>query len=122
MKNDLAFKDIASTFTELGTYIRFIAAELKTESAVQPSKTKKGQQGLRDSEIHKLVNNYIGVEGGYLGDFSYRTHRDFYIELDLDINPFDYEGTTRERFMKIVSESEPKVQAKILTRLSQFEG
>lgn len=114
MKNNLAFKDIASTFTELGTYIRFIAAELKTESAVQPSKTKKGQQGLRDSEIHKLVNNYIGVEGGYLGDFSYRSHRDFYIELDLNINPFDYEGTTRERFMKIISESEPKVQAKIL--------
>lgn len=118
IKNDfidrIAFKDIAATFTELGTYIRFIAAELKMESAAQPSMTKKGQQGLRNSEIHKLVNNYIGVEGGYLGDFSYRTHRDFYIELDLDINPFDYEGTTRERFIKIVSESEPKVQAKIL--------
>lgn len=114
LKNDPAFKDMAETFTELGTYIRFIAAELKMESVSHSSKMNKGQQGLRSSEIHKLVNNYIGVEGGYLGDFTYRSHKEFYIELDLNIDPYNYEGTTRERFTKIISESPSAVQAKIL--------
>jgi hypothetical protein len=34
--------------------------------------------------------------------------------FDLDINPFDYEGTTRKRFIKILSESDEGVQARIL--------
>jgi hypothetical protein len=29
---------------------------------------------LTPQEAMKVVNRYIGVEGGYLGDFSYRTH------------------------------------------------
>jgi len=54
------------------------------------------------------------VNGGYLGDFSYRTHRDFYLELDLDIDPDNYDGTTRQRFIKILSDSTAEVQARIL--------
>jgi hypothetical protein len=47
--------------------------------------------GLSHREVIRIVNRYIGVEGGYLGDFSYRTHEEFYLEYcDLDINPFDY--------------------------------
>jgi hypothetical protein len=66
-------------------------------------------------EIKKLVNRYIGVSGGYLGDFSYRTHADFYVEYcDLDIDPYQYEGTTRERFEKILETSPPHVQSKII--------
>ena len=65
-------------------------------------------------EIHKLVNRYIGVNGGYLGDFTYRAHDDFYLELNLDIDPHDYAGTTRARFIQILSESAPDVQARIL--------
>lgn len=70
--------------------------------------------GLTDREIDKLVHRYIGVEGGYLGDFSYRTHHEFYLDLDLDINPYEYEGTTRWRFVNILTASEPRVQARIL--------
>lgn len=111
----ITFKDIAETFTELGTYIRFIVAELKMESASNTEAKKKcGHQYLGNKELFKLVNNYIGVECGYLGDFSYRSHHEFYVQLGLDINPNNYNGTTRERFIKIVSESEPKVQAIIL--------
>ncbi len=63
----------------------------------------------------KIVNRYIGVFGGYLGDFSYRTHTDFYPEYcNLDINPYAYEGTTRERFIQILKSSSPDVQAKIV--------
>jgi hypothetical protein len=29
---------------------------------------------LTPREVMKVVNRYIGVSGGYLGDFSYRTH------------------------------------------------
>lgn len=71
--------------------------------------------GMTRMDIKKLVNRYIGVSGGYLGDFSYRTHADFYVEYcDLDIDPNQYEGTTRARFEKILQTSPPHVQAKII--------
>ncbi|HUV05174.1 MAG TPA: abortive infection family protein [Armatimonadota bacterium] len=71
--------------------------------------------GLTRSEIMKLVNRYIGVSGGFLGDFSYRTHADFYSEYcDLDINPYEYTGTTRERFIQIISSADPLVEARIV--------
>jgi hypothetical protein len=71
--------------------------------------------GLTDREITRIVNRYIGVSGGYLGDFSYRSHADFYPEYcDMEINPYAYEGTTRERFIAILSALEPRDQARIL--------
>ena len=70
--------------------------------------------GLTKKDIYTVVNRYIGVSGGYLGDFSYRTHAEFYMECDLDINPYDYEGTTRERFIQILSVVNPTTQAAIL--------
>jgi hypothetical protein len=55
------------------------------------------------------------VSGGYLGDFSYRAHAEFYLEFcDLDINPYELEGTTRERFIKILETSDSWKQARIL--------
>jgi Abortive infection C-terminus len=67
-------------------------------------------------EIVRLVKNYIGVTNGYLGDFSYRTHEEFYPEFcELDISPMAIPtGTTRERFEKILSTSPPSVQAIII--------
>lgn len=107
-----AFREIAEVLSELGAHIRFIAVELALERPV--TSTIQGGFGLKQSEINKLVNKYIGVSGGYLGDFSYRSHHEFYVELDLDINPYTYDGTTRERFIKILSESTPQMQARIL--------
>ena len=60
------------------------------------------------------MNSYIGVEGGYLGDFSYRRHQEFYSLLDLDIDTNEYTGTTRERFIAILKESSPAEQALII--------
>lgn len=72
-------------------------------------------QRLSNPEIFTVVNRYIGVSGGYLGDFSYRTHAEFYLEFcDVDANPYEMEGTTRERFLAILQQSEPASQAKIL--------
>ena|SRR5437588_6246750 len=76
--------------------------------------------GLSQREIIRIVNRYIGVSGGYLGDFSYRTHAEFYPEFcDLDLDPFDYleDGTTRERFIRVLEKSPPQVQAKIIRGL-----
>lgn len=70
--------------------------------------------GLTNGQIHQLVNKYIGVNGGYLGDFTYRTHREFYLEMDLEINPDSFDGTTRERFIQILQQSHPSTQARIL--------
>ena len=76
---------------------------------------------LSPKMVIKVVNKYIGVENGYLAGFSYRTHKEFYPEYcDLDINPDDLPGTTRVRFITILSESEPKDQARILRGLLEF--
>jgi hypothetical protein len=40
---------------------------------------------LKNSDIYRLVNQYIGVSDGYLGDFSYRTHDEFYPDADAEI-------------------------------------
>ncbi|MGO8749205.1 MAG: toll/interleukin-1 receptor domain-containing protein [Thermoguttaceae bacterium] len=81
---------------------------------MSPSAPSCEHGGLTRLEINKLVNRYIGVNGGYLGDFTYQSHRDFYVDLNLDIDPYEYSGTTRERFIKILSESPPDIQARIL--------
>ncbi len=59
---------------------------------------------LTNPKIMKIVNRYIGVVNGYLGNFSYRTHAEFYPEYcELDIDPNQYKGTTRERFIEILN-------------------
>lgn len=63
----------------------------------------------------KLTTRYIGVNGGYLGDFTRSSLRSFYLgHCDLDIKPDEFEGTTRERFIDILAGASPKAQAKIL--------
>ncbi|MBU2600823.1 MAG: abortive infection family protein [Actinobacteria bacterium] len=75
-----------------------------------------GVPGLSKKDNYYVVNRYIGVTGGYLGDFSYRTHAEFYGEYcDLDIDPFVYDGTTRERFIKVLEDADPRTQAAILS-------
>jgi hypothetical protein len=77
--------------------------------------THTSSDGLARSEIMRLVNRYIGVQGGYLADFSYGSHADFYVDYcDLDIDPFQFEGTTRYRFIEILSTRSPRDQAKII--------
>lgn len=72
-------------------------------------------QGLTRPEITKIVYNYIGVDKGYLGDFSYATHQDFYpLWCGLDIDPSTLEGTTKLRFIKILQDAPPTDQIKIL--------
>jgi len=70
---------------------------------------------LTRGEIQRIVNRFIGVEAGYLGDFSYASHASFYSEYcDLDIDPSEYEGTTRVRFIKILFSQPPAHQARII--------
>lgn len=70
---------------------------------------------MSKQDVIKVVNRYIGVSDGYLGDFSYRTHAEFYPEYcDLDIDPNEVDGTTRERFIHFLSNADPAVQSKIL--------
>jgi len=70
---------------------------------------------LTKSEIYRLVNDYIGVSGGYLGDFSYRTHSEFYPQYcELEIVPDQMPGTTRHRFITILSGADDHTQARIV--------
>lgn len=78
-----------------------------------------------DVLVKKIVNRYIGVDGGYLGvpdriRFTIRNHEDFYSEYcDLSKNPNEYEGTTRQRFIAVFKNSSPKEQAKIIKGIVQ---
>ena len=60
--------------------------------------------GLRSSEIHWVVHSYIGVDDGYLGDFTYRGHQEFYpgyCDLAIDLDAVQGK-TTREKFMAVL--------------------
>jgi hypothetical protein len=73
------------------------------------------QVGIQPSEIIRLVNEYIGVNEGYLGDFSYRTHEEFYpVYCDLEIDPSGIQGTTRQRFIDILRTARPGDQVRII--------
>jgi hypothetical protein len=79
-----------------------------------------GAQRLTQGDVLKIVNRYIGVEGGYLGDFSYRTHAEFYPEYcGLDIDPSTHDGTTRERFIQILLNANATDQSKILRGIAE---
>jgi TIR domain-containing protein len=108
----LAMRRLAEVITELGVYVRFIAVELSLEQSLMTSANRV--LGLKQTEINKVIYKYIGVSGGYLGDFSYRSHFEFYVDLDLEIDPNKHVGTTRQRFTEILSESSPQVQSRIL--------
>lgn len=71
---------------------------------------------LTKQQIMQVVSRYIGVEDGYLGDFSYRSHTEFYPEFcDIhDIFPDELPGTTRARFIEILSTQTADRQARIL--------
>ena len=71
---------------------------------------------LSRGQVIRIVNQWIGVDRGYLGDFTYKTHSEFYLEYcDLDdVDPQSYEGTTKDRFIEILLSRTPHDQAKIL--------
>lgn len=71
---------------------------------------------LTSQQVMQVVNRYIGVSGGYLGDFSYRTHQEFYSEYcGIDgIETDTLQGTTRERFISILTSQGRQNQARIL--------
>jgi len=71
---------------------------------------------LTEREVEFVTRKWIGVSSGYLGDFSRRTHHEFYPDYCgiEDIEPYKIEGTTRMRFEKILFSETPARQALIL--------
>ena len=71
---------------------------------------------LTQREVEFVTRKWIGVTGGYLGHFTYRSHDEFYPDCCgiEDIEPYKMEGTTRERFERILVSQPPARQAIIL--------
>lgn len=73
---------------------------------------------LNKGEILRLMNEYIGVANGYLGDFSGRTLEEFYpiyCNFDVDFTQLKLEhNTNKNKFQHILEQSDCKIQAKIL--------
>ncbi|HEU5075511.1 MAG TPA: abortive infection family protein [Polyangiaceae bacterium] len=78
----------------------------------------KPDGGLSEAEMMSLVYDYIGVDGGYLYGFSYRSHEEFYpryCNTRLDVAKRRREhGTTRETFLAILRDADPQLQARII--------
>jgi hypothetical protein len=70
---------------------------------------------LTRKEIGRLVYNWIGVDGGYLGSFSYARHDRFWLEVcDISISTGAFPGTTRECFEATLFEAAATDQAAVL--------
>jgi hypothetical protein len=73
-----------------------------------PEETQK----LTRKEISRLVHNWIGLSGGYLGDFSYASHDRFWMEnCDLHVSTSNFAGTTRACFEETLFEASASDQA-----------
>lgn len=87
-----------------------------------PASQGESARALTQGDILFVVNRYIGTPGGYLGiddghlgRFTYDSLYDFFPEYcGLEINTLEFEGTSRERFIRATRESTPVSQAKIL--------
>lgn len=76
------------------------------------------EAGLSRKEIGKLVHNWIGVDGGYLGTFSYAKHDRFWLETcDIDVDTTGFPGTTRACFEDTIFNAPPRNQAAALRAL-----
>jgi hypothetical protein len=70
---------------------------------------------LSRKEIGRLVHNWIGVDGGYLGNFSYAKHDRFWMETcDLHVDTSAFPGPTRECFEQTLFEASARDQAAAL--------
>ncbi len=73
---------------------------------------------MRPRDIQKLVEDYIGTNGGYLNHFSYAKHDRFYhvyCDLDIDVSSLRQSGhTTRSAFIQILKDAPPRSQARII--------
>lgn len=70
---------------------------------------------LSRREIGRLVHNWIGVSGGYLGDFSYARHDRFWLDVcDVFVDTAEFAGTTRECFEQTLFEVDARRQAAAL--------
>lgn len=84
----------------------------------------QNNQKLNKLEVRQVIK-YIGVDGGYLGSFSYKTHRDFYYDYcgleNIDVyklrKKYSERGgsiATHDLFEIILLEAPTNEQAKIL--------
>lgn len=86
---------------------------ISTSGPARP--TPDNALGLSRKEIGRLVYNWIGVDGGYLGSFSYARHDRFWLEVcDLSVGTAAFAGTTRECFEETLYQAAPKDQAAVL--------
>lgn len=74
--------------------------------------------GLTKREVGRLVNDWIGVDGGYLGAFTYAKHDRFWSDVcDIDVDTYEFKGTTRACFEHTLLSAAPACQAAALAAL-----
>lgn len=76
---------------------------------------------MTEIEKRRLLRLYLGVQGGYLGDFdNIGVLERFYIQCNIDADPRSYDGTNREKFEQILNGSPANIQAAIIRGALKF--
>ncbi|MCZ7537828.1 MAG: hypothetical protein M5T61_19160 [Acidimicrobiia bacterium] len=89
-------------------------ADLQNISAFRPG-NERDDLRLTRKEISRIVYNWIGVDGGYLGSFSYASHDRFWLEVcDQAVSTGSFSGTTRECFEATLLTASAKDQVLVL--------
>jgi hypothetical protein len=74
--------------------------------------------GLSPAQIGRVISDWLGVEGGYLADFTYASHDRFWFEVCArTVDTRGFEGTTRECFRSNMLDATPSEQALVLRAL-----
>ena len=99
----------------IGTESRASARDDGGQALICDSGGVPGDVKLSRREIGRLVHNWIGVDGGYLGDFSYAKHDRFWLDVcDKYVDTNDFAGTTRECFEATLFDAPEMEQAAAL--------
>lgn len=70
---------------------------------------------MSQAEHRKLIRLYLGVNSGYLGEFSdIVVLEKFYIRVGVDVDPRPLAGTNREKFEHVLQRSSASEQAAII--------
>ncbi len=73
--------------------------------------------GMTELEKKRLLKLYLGVRGGYLGNFdNIGVLERFFIECGLEADPRAFEGTNRTKFERILNDASAGDQATIIRK------
>ena len=80
---------------------------------------------MTEREIHKLVEDYIGTDGGYLCGFSYSKHDNFYVrycDMDVDVPSIPAPWSWTRAISRSIARPAPQTPVAIACSITGWAG